>query len=425
MEKMVMFHGLRPSFKKLNKSKKTPADLYVIKAADVLLSTDNNLVLIETIKTLIKPSFRFNNFYLPVIKKFAEFVQSISLNQCGVSNQKISFLERGLERSARTLILCLKYFFPGEINFSNISEKDELWLYATFTAALFLDIGKLAVGYSITLYHRKAYALKKWNPFRASMLGQGYHYKIDYIKEDFSNLDNFSTYKLACNILDSATNITSEAEGFNWIASDLKVLEIWIHLLSGEEDRIPMTSFMSMIPRAEIDIIENYRINAQVSVTDPIGEAFLQWLRKELADGKILINEKDAKIKISDGKIFMSSALFQEFANIDPNYKHPEVIEKQFIDVAKLYQISISELDQRYRAFGGLSGLGDLSKRYRTIGGIATAQENQKNSPQRVLQGDIRLISFITSTTSIQKIIDFDSSLKNPSKNFTSPNLGS
>jgi Putative helicase/Putative conjugal transfer nickase/helicase TraI C-term len=422
---MVMFQGLRPSFKKLNKAKKIQADLYVIKAADDLLSTGNNLVLIETIKTLIKPSIHFNNFYLPIIKKFAEFVQSIPLSQSGISKQEISFLERGLERSTRALTLCLKYFFPGQINFSNISNKDELWLYATFTAALFLDIGKLAVEYSITLYHKKSYLLKKWNPFRAAMLGQGYHYKIDYIREKFDNLDNFATYKLACNILDSATNIISETEGFNWIASDLRVLEIWIDLLSGEEDRIPMTSFMSMIPRAEIDIIENSRINAQIAVADSSGEVFLQWLRKELAEGKILINENDAKIRISDGKIFISTAIFQEFANVNPSYKHPEVVEKQFIDVAKLYQISISELDQRYRAFGGLSGLGDLSKRYRAVGGVSTAQENQKNSLQRVLQGDIRLISLITSNTSIQKIINVDLPAKASIKNFTSPNLSS
>ena len=195
--------------------------------------------------------------------------------------------------------------------------------------------------------------------------------------------------------------------------------------MSGEEERIPMTSFMSMVPRAEIDIIENSRINAHIAETDPSGEAFLQWLRKELADGKIFINEKDAKIRISDGKIFISTALFQEFANVNPNYKHPEVIEKQFIDVAKLYQISISELDQRYRAFGGLSGLGDLSKRYRAVGGMGTTQENQKSSPQRVLQGDIRLISLITSNISLQKIINLESSVKNPAKNFTSPNLSS
>lgn len=419
-----MFRGLRASFEKINKSKNSQTDLYEIKSADDLLNLENNLALIETIKSLIKPSNRFD-YYLPIIKKFAEFVQRVHLNQCVISNKKISFLERGLERSTRTLTLCLKYFFPEEINFSNISDKDALWIFAAFTAALFLDIGKLLVKYSIMLYHEDGYPLKIWEPCKGSMLGQGYYYEIDYIKENFDNLEKLTTHILARQILDSVININSATKGFNWIAGDLRVLETWFNLLSGEEDRIPMTSFMSMVPRAEIDIIENSRINAQIAETDPSGEAFLQWLRKELADGKIFINEKDAKIRIADGKIFISTALFQEFANINPNYKHPELIEKQFIDVAKLYQISISELDQRYRAFGGLSGLGDLSKRYRTVGGIATAQENQKSSPQRVLQGDIRLISLITSNISLQKIINFESSIKNPIKNFTSPNLSS
>lgn len=423
---MVLFRGLKSSFKKINKHKKAAqADLYVIKAADDLLNTENNLALIEVIKSLIKPSNCFDYLYLPIIRKFAEFVQAIPLMQYGFFNQEINFLQRGLERSARTLSLCLKYFFPEETDFINISNSDALWIYATFTAALFLDIGKLAVKYSIILHHKKSYPLKKWNPFSDSMLGLGYYYKIDYIKENYDNLEHSITPMLARQILDSVSNISLETEGFNWIASDLRILEIWFYLLSGKEDRIPMTSFMSMVPRAEIDLIENSRLNAQIAVTDPSGEAFLQWLRKELVDGKILINEKAAKISISDGKIFISTALFQEFANVNPSYKHPEVVEKQFIDVAKLYQISISELDQRYRALGGLSGLGDLSKRYRAVAGISTTQENQKNSPQRVLQGDIRLISLITSNASIQKIINLDSSIKNITKNFTSPNLSS
>ncbi|OIZ94432.1 hypothetical protein A1D18_06240 [Candidatus Rickettsiella isopodorum] len=421
---MVMFQGLRPGFKKINKPKKAQADLNVIKTADDLLNTENNLVLIETIKLLVKPPNRFNYLYLPIIRKFAEFVQAIPLMQYGFFNQEINFLERGLERSARTLSLCLKYFFPEESDFINISNSDALWIYATFTAALFLDIGKLTVKYSIMVYHKKSYPLKKWNPFSGSILDLGHYYKIDYVKENYDNLEYSTTPMLARQILDSVSNLSLETEGFNWIASDLRVLEIWFYLLSGKEDRIPMTSFMSMVPRAEIELIENSRLIAQIAATDPSGEAFLQWLRKELADGKILINEKTAKISISDGKIFISTALFQEFANINPNYKHPEVIEKQFIDVAKLYQIPISELDQRYRAFGGLSGLDDLSKRYRTVGGISTTQENQKNSFQRVLQGDIRLISLITSNISIQRIINLDSA-KSPTKSFISHNLTS
>lgn len=419
---MVLFRGLRPSFKKMDKTK---IDLYPIKTADDLLNTKDNLKFVKAVKRLIKPSSRFNGFYLPVIKKFAEFVQNITENQCGFFNQETGFLERGLERSSRTLDLCLKYFFPEEVNFANISNKDALWIYATFTAALFLDIGKIAVKYSITLFHKKGYSLKKWNPYIASMLGQGDYYKFDYVKENFNDLRNFITPMLARQILDSMTDASLETEGFNWIASDPDVLKIWFSLLAGEEDRIPMTSFMSMIPRADIELIENDRINAQIAITDRGGEAFLQWLRQELAEGRIFTHEKDAKVRISEGKIFLSTAIFQEFVDANPNYKHPELIERQFIDVAKLYQISISELDQRYRAYGGLSGLGDLGKRYRTVGGLSATQENEKNTQQRFLQGDIRLISLLTSSLSRDKIINLSLSSKDRSKIFISPHLGS
>lgn len=420
---MGLFKDLRFSCKKAIKTKKARPNLYSVKKADDLLNTENNLALVEKIKSLIEPTNRFNHFYLPIIKKFAEFVQDIPLIQHGFFNQQINFLERGLERSSRTLSLCLEYFFPEEVNFSNISDKNTLWIYAIFTAALFLDIGKLAVKYSIKLYENEEKdSLKKWSP-HVGAINKVYKYQIDYIKENYDNLEHAITPILARQILNSATNVNLEGEGFNWIASDSKVLETWLNLLSGKEDRIPMTSFMSMVPRAEIEIIENSRIDAQVEITDPAGEAFLQWLRKEFLDGKILINEKDAKINITNEKIFISTDIFQEFADKNPSYKHPEVIEKQFIDVAKLYQISISELDQRYRAFGGLSGLGDLNKRYMAVGGLSSGQENQKNSLKKILEGDKNLIYFlITSNTLLQKIINVDSN-KIVTKNFNSLNL--
>jgi hypothetical protein len=51
---MVMFRGLNFSFKKINKSKaRAQVDQYVIKTADDLLNTKNNLASIKIIKSLI------------------------------------------------------------------------------------------------------------------------------------------------------------------------------------------------------------------------------------------------------------------------------------------------------------------------------------------------------------------------------------
>lgn len=419
---MKLFHNLKPLLKS-NKGNST--ELHSIITADELLNITNSREFIKTINLLIKPSSHFNHFYLPVIKKFAEFVQNITENQRSFFNRQVSFLERGLERASRTLTLVLAYFFPKEINFANVSDKDALWIYAVFTAALFLDIGKLAVKYTVMIYHKKGYLIKKWNPYIASMLGQGNSYKFDYIKENLNDLRYFVTPMLARQILDSTAISPIETNGFNWIASDPIVLQSWFSLLSGEEERIPMTSFMSMIPRADIDIIESYRLNAQITLENPAGEAFLQWLRKELAKERIVINEGNAKIQITEGKIALSTTLFQDFVNENPNFKHPAIVEKQFIDVAKVYQIPISELYQRSRAIGGLSGQSDPGKRYRAIGGFSVVHENEKNLQQRTLQGDIRLISFIMPHSAVCKTIHADLSSKNRTNIFISPIINS
>ncbi len=395
---MVLFQGLKRRLKniKANKNGQAPT-IYPIKSAAELLNTKDKQGFVETIKSLMSLSSGFNDFYYPVIEKFAEFVQTLPENQREFFGQPVEFLTLGLERASRTLSLCLAYFFPEKADFSTISKHDALWIYATFTAALFLDIGKIAVKYTVMLYHEKAYLLKRWDPYVSAMLGQGSYYQFDYSKENLNDLRYCVTPVLARQILDSATESSSEISGFNWIATDPEVLVVWFALLAGEEDRIPMTSFMSVIPRADIEIIENYRKEKKISAMDPAGEAFLQWLRKEIKEERIAINKND-KLRVTEKEIIFSISLFQQFANSNPNYKHPEIIERQFVDIAKLYQIPISELDQRYRAQGGLSGISDLGKRYRTVGGLAATQENEKtSSAHRFLKGGIGLLSLITS----------------------------
>ena len=87
---MVLFRGLKPAFKKVNKIK-TKLDLHSVRTADDLLNTKDNLKFVKAVKLLIKPSTRFNRFYLSTIRKFAEFVQNITENQCGFFSQEIGF----------------------------------------------------------------------------------------------------------------------------------------------------------------------------------------------------------------------------------------------------------------------------------------------------------------------------------------------
>lgn len=385
---MVLFSGFKRHKKSYN-NKSKPSGIRPIKSATALLSSKDNQLLLQSIKLLVKPARRFDEYYLPVIEKFAEFVQNISENEQGFFGQQTDFLSHGLERVSRVLSLCITYFFPKQANFSTISKHNALWIYATFTAALFLDIGKIAVKYTIMLYHEKTYPFKKWDPYTSSMLGQGTYYKFDSIKQNFNELRQFITPLLARQILDSVES--SAEKGFNWIASDPEVLELWFALLMGEEDRIPMTSFMAMIPQAEIRTIENYRKKNNIVPQDSAGEAFLQWIRKEISEGRIEINTVDAKVQIKEKEIILSSILFQKFANANTLYKHAEIVQKQFIDIARRYQIAVSELDLRTDM-----NVNDLYKKNIDISDTTGTHENDKIS-RRFLVGGIGLLALISS----------------------------
>lgn len=391
---MALFEGLKRHLQNSNlKKNHLSSDVYPIKSAAELLGDKENQGFVKAMELLVKPSHYFDDFYFPTLKKFAEFVQNLPENQQGFFNQKTEFLTQGLERAARALALCLGNFFPDE---PNISKHDALLIYATFTAALFLDIGKIAVKYTVMLYSEQCYPLKNWDVYSGAMLDQGSYYRFDYVKENFDNLNHFVTPILARQLLDSVTK-SPEKKGFNWIASDAEVFELWFALLSGQEERIPMTSFMAVIPRAKIEILDNNRKEAKMSAIDPAGEAFLQWLRKEIHEGRIPINGKNEELCITEKEVILSSLLFHEFAQLNSGYKHPEIIERQFIDIAKLYQIPISEIDQRYRAQGGISGISDSGKRYRAVGGVASVRDNERITSHHFIKGGIGLFSLITA----------------------------
>jgi len=416
---VVLFH----SQKNIDAKKGSQAPvIYPIKSATDLLSTKDNHGFLQSIKRLIKSSQQFDSVYLPVIEKFAEFVQNIPENQREFFGQQAEFLTLGLELAARTLDLCRAYFFSEEADFSKISnQNDRRKIYAIFTAALFSSIGKIAVKYNVAVFNEKANHFKKWNPYVGAMLNQGSHYKFDYIKENFDDLRRYVTPTIARQVLDSVTEHSEEMSGFNWIASDLKVLADWFAFLAGEEGRIPMTSFMSVIPRAKIEMVENYRKGTRISLVDSEGDAFLQWLRKEIENERIVIN-KGSELRVTEKEIFLSDALFQQFISANPHCGHPAIVEKQFIDVLKVYSISISELDQRYRSQGGLSGISDLGQRYRSIGGLSSIQENEKAPPvhrHRYLKGDIGLLALIISGP-LHKLLSLDVTAKStirPSSN--------
>lgn len=382
-----MFKGLQQKFSKgisTAGDKKVP-EVALIQSAATLLGSEKLQPHLKNIKSLLNlpPKF-YNRLYYQVIEQFAEFVQALPETVHGTFANDGGFLEHGIERAARALSLCLAYFFPEEKSLNNMTPNQALWIYAVFTAALLLDVGKLAVKYKITLCQKNGTSIKDWHPYSSSMVAQGKYYKYDFVKENRDNLRRLITSLLARQILSESTHIRNESDhsiyehenGFNWIASDPNVLEAWLALLSGEGR--PMSSFMTMIPLADAQVIENHIKNLKIpgapstagsglftgtiptedtvfTATLATGDAFLQWLRNALATNTISVNQTDSHVQITQDGILISPEIFKEFTLENPHYKAPEVVEQQFHKYLELYQASSGDLGRRYSHIQGVS----------------------------------------------------------------------
>lgn len=383
---MPIFRGVRQNSLPLEKTKKAITqrkhpDAYLIQSAATLLANEKRQQHIKNIKSLLHlPPKLYNSLYYQVIEQFAEFVQNLPETAYGIFSGEGGFLEHGLERASRALSLCLTYFFQDEKSFKNISPQQALWIYAVFTAALLQDIGKLAVKYKITFCQKDGTEIQTWSSYTCSMVAQSKYYKYEFVKENREHLRRQVTPLLARQILDNAIDIskdnTNTMLGFNWITSDPDVLESWLSLLSGET-RLPMSSFMTMIPLADIQVIENHIKNGKLpnsgqpggmfiglpqSITDDAmftstlatGEAFFEWLHNGISNGTISVNQAKSNIHTTpEGYLMILPDTYKEFSIENAQYKNPEGIAQQVRKYTELFQESIANLGERYSVFGG------------------------------------------------------------------------
>lgn len=379
----MMFKGLYSTNLQKPKPSETAAkhpDVHPVLSAEALLATEKRQLHIKNIKSLLNlPPKLYDSLYHRVIQQFAEFSQNLPETRYGTFANAGGFLDHGLERAARALSLCLTYFFPQEKTFQNVSSQEALWLYAVFTAALLLDIGKIGVKFEVELCNKDGSIIKEWLPYTGPMVGQAKFYRYDYIKRNLDNLKRLITGLIARQILDQP-NETPGTSGFDWIASNHDVLETWLTILQGER-RLPMTSFMSMIPLAEAQIIEHYLNNQELPqrTTHPgeiplskeekvsekldLGEEFLQWVRDKLATETITPNEEKSAIQVVEEGVLIDPKLIQDFIN-DPKRQatkgyttsvDPGSVEQQFRQYVEAFWDTPATIQQRHILIKGVA----------------------------------------------------------------------
>lgn len=227
-----------------------------------------------------------------------------------------------------------------------LSEEQNLWQYAFYTAALLQGIGKLFVDYRIHLFDGSGQFLKPWNPLLESLNHTGAQYDYELQKE--ADVD----FRCRLNLL--LAKAIMPVSGFAWIASDVEVLAVWLALLN--EDYRSAGTLGALLIRADAIAIHRYfnefmlRTAAirsgrarhpgtftggvpesLVDKEQALGIEFIQWFTKAIEEGKVLINK--APLLMVPGGMLMSQEMFQLFVREHPEYKNWQAIQKGFLSL--------------------------------------------------------------------------------------------
>lgn len=313
-------------------------------------------------------------YYLPVIHNFAEFVQNLPETKQGFYSHNGGFLDHGLERTVRALQLHQNYLSAYKEE-EETQEQIALWNYAIFTASLLFDVGKLATKLLVTL-RQDGQRFRDWNPFEGSMLKFSVrHYSYEFAKENLDVLRRQVTPLLAKQLMPDL--------GFSWLSSDKDVLSAWFALL--QEEYRQVSAHMTVIPLADAQLSETYFQNYEKDLVrkiktllkdsaqafksldvskkpstlfskEPIGaagetfvkresmlistvagEAFLSWLKRGIASGKLSVNMPNSGIHVVGEGILLLEKVFQMFAKENPVYGDWHDIKRQFeqLDITK------------------------------------------------------------------------------------------
>jgi hypothetical protein len=286
------------------------------------------------------PPEYFNTLYLQLIESYAEFVQNIP----SLKNRRLSWLDRQLALSSTLIVLREPYVLAGEILNRVTDHEKSLWNYVMFTGMLLSRIGDFVSQYDISLCDEHGVPTCKWDPLIGGLNFQGEYYRINKIG---SETKTFPGYHL------SLASRLMPPDGLYWIMSNRDAFEQWVLMINGEGEHEHPTLFYAALafleewfglqfasetneekileeheivhPDDEIDVLltkflkkssdERWDlIQKQLATDRALGEQFLIWLRKNIANNTLAINKAKGAIFITrEGVLLINPAIFNKF----------------------------------------------------------------------------------------------------------------
>ncbi|MDF1677891.1 MAG: TraI domain-containing protein [Legionellaceae bacterium] len=216
---------------------------------------------------------------------------------------------------------------------SKLTETQQLWWYALFSAGLLRGVGKLPLDYHVELYNAHGHLIKTWEPLLEPLTNTGYAYKFDTV-----NTNRDESFRQRLNIV--LAKQLMPKEGFAWLTTNLEVLEVWLALL--HEDGASSGSLGLILDRADAIAVQEDLMTLPLGVHTPksgratsfidssdnvldnreqmAGIEFIKWLMVNLESGKLTLNQHPL-LSVAGGTLIGPDA-FKLFVRESPMFKN-------------------------------------------------------------------------------------------------------
>lgn len=291
--------------------------IFAVTAPEILLGSLQREKVINDIKQVVNaPEVIFNNLYRSLINQLVRYAQILPVNN---EARMGSIMDEGLLRGLFALQVLQR---------ESTKEPEPLISYVVFSASLLFDVGFMTGNRTINLVDKQGTFISNWLPYSGPMTANGY-YKI----RRGGGVPPWLCRRMAVLL---ARQIMPQV-GFNWIAGDAYALNLWIMLLNNEHEGVE--SLKLYIDRA-LELLEEFKASqeslwlSEVDITEAeevaLGEDFIEWLEKIVAEQKVTVNQVDSKIHVvTDGLFIKLPEMLEDFSRQHARNPNPEAVLEQ------------------------------------------------------------------------------------------------
>ena len=291
----------------------------------------------ERIESMKKASFlepsRFNTLCQTLMHQLLNYTQQLPETTNSYFSSPGGLFDHALNRTVAAVEL-FKHVVLADPE-AHLSEDQQLWWYALFSAGLLRGIGKLPLDYAIELYNDKNHVIKHWEPLLEPLAKTARHYHYEIINSDHDEL-----FRRRLNVIFAQQLMPKE--GFALLTKNLDVFAVWLELLS--EDSASSGTLALILDRADAIAIQNNLLEdlplhhhlepsakrISTFVDNPretsgdrerlAGAEFIQWLLAALEASKLTMNQVPL-LTVAGGTMIGPDA-FKLFVREHPEFKN-------------------------------------------------------------------------------------------------------